>query len=422
MTPSRFRPHRLGIVGLYEYADQTFDVEDGRLALRGRNTSGKSKALELLIPYVLDGDITPRKLDPFASSLKTMRWNLIECTDPYPERRATKRIGYVWAEFRAFDEGGEERFLTCGLGLEATRGADGIKDRWYFTTTQRVGVDLTLARLVGGADDSHAGALAAQPVVKADLAGQLGNEGALHDGPTAYKEALRERLLPFATSDLYEQMLEVIRQLRKPKLSDTLNVKGLSTMLSAALPAVDELLVRKLGDALEQLHELQRQYDELNAARAEVTALVSGEARAYARGLLAVRGERLRVSNSAYERARTTLRDADAAFTEAAAALRAAEEEARRLHARYRHVDEEHLELVGSDAYKAVARLEDRTREHEAAQRRALDARKRLAGREAELKRAADAHAAEQDHAATADARLAEAAGELSVLLQTVGI
>ena len=200
MTPSRFRPHRLGIVGLYEYADQTFHVEDGRLALRGRNTSGKSKALELLIPYVLDGDITPRKLDPFASSLKTMRWNLIECTDPYPERRATKRIGYVWAEFRAVEDGGEERFFTCGLGLEATRSADGIKDRWYFTTTQRVGVELTLARLVGGADDSHAGALAAQPVVKADLAGQLGHDGALHDGPTAYKEALRDRLLPFATS------------------------------------------------------------------------------------------------------------------------------------------------------------------------------------------------------------------------------
>ena len=422
MTPSRFRPHRLGIVGLYEYADQTFNVEDGRLALRGRNTSGKSKALELLIPYVLDGDITPRKLDPFASSLKTMRWNLIECTDPYPERRATKRVGYVWAEFRAVDEGGDERFFTCGLGLEATRSADGIKDRSYFTTTQRVGVDLTLARLVGGADDSHAGALAAQPVVKADLAGQLGNVGVLHDGPTAYKEALRDRLVPFATSDLYEQMLEVIRQLRKPKLSDTLNVKGLSTMLSAALPAVDEVLVRKLGDALEQLHELQRQYDELKAARTEVAALVSGEARAYARGLLAVRGERLRASNSGCERARTALREAEAAHADAVAAQQAAEDQARRLHARYRHVDEEHLELVGSEAYKAVARLEECTREHEGAQQRALRAQKRLADREAELKRAAEGHAAEQHHAAAADARLGEAAGELNTVLDAVGI
>ncbi|MGH2862682.1 MAG: hypothetical protein ACRDLT_14440, partial [Solirubrobacteraceae bacterium] len=193
-------------------------------------------------------------------------------------------------------------------------------------------------------------------------------------------------------------------------------------MLSAALPAVDELLVRKLGDALEQLHELQRQYDELNAARTEVAALVSGEARAYARGLLAVRGERLRAGNNAYERARTAVRDADTAFTDATGALRAAEDEAKRLHTRYRHVDEEHLELVGSDAYKAVARLEDCAREHEAAQQRALGAQKRLAGREAELKRAEDAQAAEQDNAATADARLAEAAGELNALLQIVGI
>ena len=76
-------------------------AEEGRLALRGRNTSGKSKALELLIPFVLDGDITPRKLDPFASPTraKTMRWNLIECTDAYA--RDAKRIGYVWAEFIA---------------------------------------------------------------------------------------------------------------------------------------------------------------------------------------------------------------------------------------------------------------------------------------------------------------------------------
>ena len=371
---------------------------------------------------MLDGDITPRKLDPFASSLKTMRWNLIECTDPYPERRATKRVGYVWAEFRAVDEGGEERFFTCGLGLEATRSADGIKDRWYFTTTQRVGIDLTLARLIGGADDSHAGALAAQPAVKADLAAQLEQDGALHDGPTAYKEALRGQLLPFATPDLYEQMLEVIRQLRKPKLSDTLNVKGLSTMLSAALPAVDVVLVRKLGDALEQLHELQRQYDELKAARTEVASLVSGEARAYARGLLAVRGERLRASNSAYERARTALREADAAYADAGAALQTAEDEARRLHARYHHVDEEHLALIGSKAYKAVARLEECTREQEAAQQRAVRAEERLAGREAELKRAADSHEAEQARAAAAHARLGEACGELNTRLQAVGI
>ncbi|MEJ7797941.1 MAG: TIGR02680 family protein [Solirubrobacteraceae bacterium] len=411
---TRFRPHRLGIVGLYEYADQEFAVEDGRLALRGRNTSGKSKALELLIPFVLDGDITPRKLDPFASSAKTMRWNLIECTDPYPERRASKRVGYVWAEFRAVDDDGSERFLTCGLGLQATRSADGVKDRWYFTTPLRVGADLQLTRLVGDAD--------MQPVVKSDLVEQLGADGALHDGPTAYKEALRAQLVPFATAELYEQMLEIIRQLRKPKLSDSLNVKGLSTMLSGALPAVDEALVRKLGDALEQLHELQRQHDELRDARAEVAGLVSGESRSYARGLLALRGERLKSAVSAYDRWRASARARGDEHVGTQEVLVAAAATVGRVHADHRRVTEENLELVGSEAYKSVGLLEARAREHEQAQQRAVRAHAGAARLRAQVDQAGAAVHEQRAAAEAAQAAVATAAQRLAALLAQVGL
>ncbi len=377
----RFRPHRLGIVGLYEYADQEFSVEQGRLALRGRNTSGKSKALELLIPFVLDGDITPRKLDPFASSAKTMRWNLIECTDPHPQRRAGKRIGYAWAEFRGVDGKGGERFLTCGIGLEATRHTDGVKDRWYFTTPQRVGAGLTLTRDTGDGT--------AQPVLKADLYEQLAiGGGALHDGPTAYKEALRAQLVPFVSAELYEQMLEVIRQLRKPKLSDSLNVTRLSAMLSHALPAVDEALVRKLGDALEQLHELQRQHDELGDARRRVAALVERELRAYARGVLALRAERLRAAQGAHERARAAVRAAGEDHGERTRELDAAEHRTEAARADFRRADAEHLQLVSSNAYKIVALLEDRVREHEEAAARHQRVTRLVTGADAQVARA----------------------------------
>ena len=73
MSPSsgRWRPRRAGIVNLYEYANQAFDFAGGRLLLRGHNTSGKTKALELLLPFCLDGDISPSKLDPFGSIQRT---------------------------------------------------------------------------------------------------------------------------------------------------------------------------------------------------------------------------------------------------------------------------------------------------------------------------------------------------------------
>lgn len=411
----RFRPQRFGIVGLYEYAEQEFGVEDGRLALRGRNTSGKSKALELLIPFVLDGDITPRKLDPFASSAKTMRWNLIECTDAHPDRRASKRIGYVWAEFRAPDGKGQERYLTCGVGLEATRHTDGVKDRWYFTTPQRVGADLTLTRMVGAGD--------AQPVIRADLAEQLAaGGGALHDGPTAYKEALRAQLIPFVSADLYEQMLEVIRQLRKPKLSDSLNVTRLSGMLTQALPAVDEALVRKLGDALEQLHELQRQHDELADARRQVASLVERELRAYARGVLGVRAERLRAADAGHERARAKVRSAAAEHDRLAGELTDAEHRAEQVQADFRRVDTEHLQLVRSEAYKVVALLEDRAREHDAAVARQARLGDLIQAAERRVGQALDGARQARALAGEAQEGLAVALSRLGELLAAAGL
>ena len=417
-TTERFRPSRMGIVGLYEYADQEFAAEDGRLALRGRNTSGKSKALELLIPFVLDGDITPRKLDPFASSAKTMRWNLIECTDPYEGRRSNKRIGYAWAEFRRPGSGGDpDEFFTCGIGLEATRSTDGVRDRWYFTTSQRVGADLHLTRAAVGDDD------AAQPIGKGELTEQLHTGGgALHAGVAAYREALRAQLLPFATTQLYEQTLDVVRLLRKPKLSDSLDAKGLSKMLSGALPAVDESLVRRLGDALEQLHELQRQHDELSDARLEVASITEREYRSYARGVVSVRADRLRQAETGHERARAQVRAATDGL-ETACAARDAHDAARvqldRDHAR---VDGEYLELIQSDAFKVIAVLEDREREHAACGERVQRAAEALARTDAQVQQAsAAADSAQQRHTA-ATAALAALVTELGELLRSVGL
>ena len=90
---ARFVPTRAGIVNLYEYADQTFEFADGRLLLRGHNTSGKTKALKLLFPFCLDGDISPTRLDPFAGTAKEMKWNLVGCVEQ------DTRVGYVWIEF-----------------------------------------------------------------------------------------------------------------------------------------------------------------------------------------------------------------------------------------------------------------------------------------------------------------------------------
>ncbi|HEY3905426.1 MAG TPA: hypothetical protein VGM14_16080, partial [Streptosporangiaceae bacterium] len=88
----RFKPTRAGIINLWDYLDEEFTFADGRLALRGHNGSGKTKALEVLFPFVLDGSLDARRLDPFSGENRTMKANVLY-------RGQDAEHGYVWMEF-----------------------------------------------------------------------------------------------------------------------------------------------------------------------------------------------------------------------------------------------------------------------------------------------------------------------------------
>ena len=55
---SRWQPLRAGILNLFLYDEQVFAFHNGRLLLRGNNGTGKSMALEVLLPYLLDAELT----------------------------------------------------------------------------------------------------------------------------------------------------------------------------------------------------------------------------------------------------------------------------------------------------------------------------------------------------------------------------
>src|SRR5437588_13060585 len=57
---------------MWDYRDEEFCFADGWLVLRGPNGSGKTKALEVLFPFVLDGRIDPKRLNPFAAEDHTV--------------------------------------------------------------------------------------------------------------------------------------------------------------------------------------------------------------------------------------------------------------------------------------------------------------------------------------------------------------
>src|SRR5699024_9708352 len=134
-TGDRFRLHRAGILNVWQYDDQEFEVAGGRMLLRGANGAGKSKTLEMLLPFALDGDKT--RITASARHRTTLLWLM---TDGY---EGQARIGYIWVEFARHDEDGHEHTFTCGVGIRASASAKSAS-AWFFATDRRIGDDLQL--------------------------------------------------------------------------------------------------------------------------------------------------------------------------------------------------------------------------------------------------------------------------------------
>ena len=62
---------------LFYYDQEEFRFRDGRLLLRGNNGTGKSKVLALTLPFLLDGELSPHRVEPDADPKKRMDWNLL---------------------------------------------------------------------------------------------------------------------------------------------------------------------------------------------------------------------------------------------------------------------------------------------------------------------------------------------------------
>lgn len=282
---TRWQPTRAGILNVWRYYDEVFTFHDGRLLLRGPNGSGKSKALELLLPFLFDANLSASRLSTFAQGARSMHWNLMG-----QGASGTTRVGFVWLEL-VRDEAADERFLTIGARLQASRSETRPRVD-YFLADGRVGVDFELT-----ADQT--------PLTAGALREQLVGRGTVFATAGEYRAAVRQTVFPTMTPDRYETLIGALLQLRRPKLSEHLDPAALSSILSSALPPVDAAQIQELAEGFERLDQ-QRAHlvgldEEVKAARA-----VLDRARAYGRAVLR---ERARAVTGAATRFDSTSRD-----------------------------------------------------------------------------------------------------------------
>ena len=248
MTATRFKPVRAGIINLWDYFDEEFVFADGRLALRGHNGSGKTKALEVLFPFVLDGSLDARRLDPFSGENRTMKANLLY-------RGQDSEYGYVWMEFARPAE-----TVTLVIGLSVHKNMERPRPSFYLTT-KRMGIDFGLL-----STDSR-------PLTAKQLSAILGRDAYYGDKRRAYTDAVDARLFGLGR-ERYAQLLDLLIALRRPLLAKDLDPGKVSETLTAGLSPVDDDLVTQAARDFENLAAVQKQYDDLTGADAAVRAFL----------------------------------------------------------------------------------------------------------------------------------------------------
>ena len=236
-SSERWKPLRAGLVDMFYYDQEEFWFHDGRLLLRGNNGTGKSKVLALTLPFLLDGDLAPHRVEPDGDRQKRMEWNLLlGGRHPSPER-----LGYTWLEFGRRSADGTEEFCTIGCGLKAVTGR-GIARHWFFVTSQRPGAELQL--LPGSR----------VPLTREKLREQIGQHGFVYDRAADYRRAVDEHLFGLGPHR-YEALVNLLVQLRQPQLSKKPDEKLLSRALTEALPPLSPGLVTTVAEAFRGLDD-----------------------------------------------------------------------------------------------------------------------------------------------------------------------
>lgn len=241
----QWKANKIGLVDFWYYDEQEFYFIDGKMLLRGSNGSGKSVTTQSFIPLLLDGNMRPERLDPFGSRARKMENYLLEDGDGREERTA-----YLYMEFKRKDS---DTYITIGIGMRAR--VNKKLDIWYFALTdgRRVKKDFFLYK-----DVQNKIAYS-----KTELKNRIGEGGILLETQKEYAEYVNKLLFGFETMEEYKEMIELLIQLRTPKLSKDFKPTIINEILSNSLQTLSEDDLRPMSEAIENMDDLKINIDTL---------------------------------------------------------------------------------------------------------------------------------------------------------------
>lgn len=242
--------NKIGLINFWYYDEEEFEFSDGRLLLRGSNGSGKSVTMQSFIPLLLDGNRSAKRLDPFGTNSRKIENYLLMDGDNRDEN-----TGYLYMEFVKPQSG---NYLTIGIGLRAHRGKP--VEFWGFSITdgKRIGKDFLLYKEMS---DKIL-------LTKRELKNRILDNGIgeFCERASDYKAMVNNYIFGFNDVAEYEQLIDLLVQLRSPKLSKDYKPTVLYEIMEESLKPLSDEDLRPMSKAIENMDNIEASIAGLKAA------------------------------------------------------------------------------------------------------------------------------------------------------------
>ena len=249
--------NKIGLINFWLYDEEEFSFENGKLLLRGTNGSGKSVTTQSFIPLLLDGNKRPERIDPFGKKARRMEDYLLG------DGKKTDSTGYLYMELLKKEKG---HVVTIGMGLRARAGGKPV-DFWGFIINdgRRIGKNEQI-QLYKDLDLKV-------PLNKNELKNLLGSGGEIYEKQEEYMSMVNRAIFGFEQISDYEHLINLLIQLRSPKLSTDFKPTVIYEILNSSLQTLSDEDLMPMATAIEHMDNMQVTLENLKKTKSSMDRL-----------------------------------------------------------------------------------------------------------------------------------------------------
>lgn len=339
---NRWKMHKLGFLNFWLYDHEEFLIQDGHILLRGNNASGKSITTQSFIPFLLDGNKSPERLDPFGSRDRKMEFYLLG------DGEREESTGYLYLEFK---KAHTEEYQTIGIGMRAQKGK-GI-DFWGFCLCDGRRIcpgSVSLYEKVG---------TQMLPLSKQKLWNLINDKNNWAESPGTYKQLVNDRVFRFRDIRQYDQLIQLLIKVRTPKLSkDAFRPSEVKKILNESLQVLTDEDLSAMVSTMERMDVLEDTLRDFQAAMRDA-AIIRNEYSRYNQYILGKKGKAYLEAHTKTLRLQNQLQDAKTDLEKLEQELRDQTQRQEDAELRLRQAKAQYAALGEDDLAAQRARMED---------------------------------------------------------------